>query len=58
VSPLYHGARSGRVSLRELRGSLLRPSLRDISAALAAEGFTTPKGKPYSASAVASMIGQ
>ena len=35
-----------------------RLSLREISAALAAEGFTTPRGLPYSASAVASMLGR
>jgi DNA invertase Pin-like site-specific DNA recombinase len=33
-----------------------RPSLREISATLAAQGFTTPRGLPYSASAVASML--
>ena len=33
-----------------------RLSLREISAALASEGFTTPRGLPYSASAVASML--
>jgi len=35
-----------------------RLSLREISAALASEGFTTPRGLPYSASAVASMLGR
>ena len=35
-----------------------RLSLREISTALAAEGFTTPRGLPYSASAVASMLGR
>jgi DNA invertase Pin-like site-specific DNA recombinase len=33
-----------------------RLSLREISAELAASGFTTPRGVPYSASAVASML--
>jgi len=33
-----------------------RLSLRGISAALASQGFTTPRGLPYSASAVASML--
>jgi len=33
-----------------------RLSLREISAALASQGFTTPRGLPYSASAVASML--
>jgi len=32
-------------------------SLREISAALASKGFITPRGLPYSASAVASMLG-
>jgi DNA invertase Pin-like site-specific DNA recombinase len=39
---------------RELKDS--EPSLRAIAAALAAEGYKTPKGLPYSASAVASML--
>jgi DNA invertase Pin-like site-specific DNA recombinase len=34
-----------------------RLSLRQISAELASQGFVTPRGKPYSASAVASMLG-
>ncbi len=43
---------------RELRGTDGRPqSLRKIAADLAARGHVTPSGKPYSASAVASMIG-
>jgi DNA invertase Pin-like site-specific DNA recombinase len=33
-----------------------RLSLRGISAVLASKGFTTPRGLPYSASAVASML--
>ncbi len=32
-------------------------SLRKVAAGLAEKGFTTPSGKPYSASAVASMLG-
>jgi DNA invertase Pin-like site-specific DNA recombinase len=35
-----------------------RLSLREISAALASQGFTTPRGVAYSASAVASMLGR
>jgi hypothetical protein len=35
-----------------------RLSLREISAALASQGFTTPRGMLYSASAVASMLGR
>ena len=34
------------------------PSLRKISAALAEHGHVTPTGKPYSASAVASMLAE
>jgi DNA invertase Pin-like site-specific DNA recombinase len=34
-----------------------RVSLREIVAALAANGYTTPSGAPYSATAVASMLG-
>ena len=37
----------------ELSKQRPRLSLREISAALASEGFTTPRGVPYSASAVA-----
>jgi len=33
-------------------------SLREISAALGSKGFITPRGLPYSASAVASMLGR
>jgi DNA invertase Pin-like site-specific DNA recombinase len=43
---------------RELSEQRPRLSLREISAALASEGFTTPRGLPYSASAVASMLGR
>jgi hypothetical protein len=32
------------------------PSLRTVAAALAAQGFVTPTGRQYSASAVASML--
>jgi hypothetical protein len=39
------------------RRELPRPSLRDISDALFARGYATPLGKPYSASAVQSMLG-
>ena len=35
-----------------------RLSLREISASLASQGFTTPRGVAYSASAVASMLGR
>jgi hypothetical protein len=44
----------------EARLSEQRPrlSLREISAALAQAGKTTPKGLPYSASAVQSMVRQ
>jgi hypothetical protein len=35
-----------------------RLSLREISAALASQGFTTPRGVAYSASAVSSMLGR
>ena len=41
----------------ELRGTEGRPrSLLKVSADLAARGYVTPSGKPYSASAVASML--
>jgi len=43
--------------VRQLKRELPRPSLRDISGALFARGYATPLGKPYSASAVQSMIG-
>jgi DNA invertase Pin-like site-specific DNA recombinase len=33
-----------------------RVSLRDVAAELAAQGYKTPSGKPYSASAIASML--
>src|SRR5262249_9801661 len=41
---------------RELSAHRPRLSLRDISAALALAGKTTPNGLPYSAAAVASML--
>jgi DNA invertase Pin-like site-specific DNA recombinase len=41
---------------RELSGGRPRLSLREIAARLATAGHTTPSGKPYSASAVASML--
>ena len=46
------------IAARELSEQRPRLSLREISAALASEGFTTPRGLPYSASAVASMLGR
>jgi DNA invertase Pin-like site-specific DNA recombinase len=48
----------GMVALaRELRGTDGRPrSLRKIAAGLAERGYMTPSGRPYSASAVASML--
>jgi hypothetical protein len=42
---------------RDLSEQRPRLSLREISAALASKGFTTPRGLPYSASAVASIWG-
>jgi hypothetical protein len=42
---------------KELSEQRTRLSLRQISAELQAAGFTTPKGKPYSASAVQAMLG-
>jgi DNA invertase Pin-like site-specific DNA recombinase len=41
---------------RELSEQRPRLSLRQISTELASQGFTTPRGKAYSASAVASML--
>ena len=41
---------------KELREQRPRLSLRQISAALQAAGYVTPKGNPYAASAVASML--
>jgi hypothetical protein len=44
---------------RELRGTNGRPlSLRKIAAGLAERGYVTPSGRPYSASAIASMLGE
>jgi len=42
---------------RKLSEERPRRSLREISAELASQGFTTPRGLPYSASAVSSMLG-
>jgi DNA invertase Pin-like site-specific DNA recombinase len=43
---------------RELRGTDGRPrSLLKVAAGLAGRGYVTPSGRPYSASAVASMLG-
>jgi DNA invertase Pin-like site-specific DNA recombinase len=42
---------------KQLKRELPRPSLREISDELFARGFATPLGKPYSASAVQSMLG-
>ena len=41
---------------KELSEQRPRLSLREISAALQAAGYVTPKGNPYAASAVASML--
>jgi DNA invertase Pin-like site-specific DNA recombinase len=43
--------------LRRSRPKGGQRSLREVSAELAAQGYTTPSGKPYSASAVQSMLG-
>ena len=43
--------------VRQLKRELPRPSLRDISGALFDRGYATPLGKPYSASAVQSLLG-
>jgi hypothetical protein len=49
---------AGMVALaREIKGRGGRVSLRAIATELAAKGYITPSGKPYSASAVASMLG-
>ena len=54
----YAEAKPELVALaRQLRRELPRPSLRDISDALFARGHATPLGKPYSASAIQSMLG-
>jgi hypothetical protein len=54
----YSEAKPELVALaKQLRRELPRPSLRDISDALFARGYATPLGKPYSASAVQSMLG-
>jgi DNA invertase Pin-like site-specific DNA recombinase len=43
---------------KELRAQRPRHSLREISAALQATGYVTPKGNSYAASAVSSMLGE
>jgi DNA invertase Pin-like site-specific DNA recombinase len=43
---------------QELSQQRPRLSLRKISAELASQGFTTPRGLPFSASAVSSMLGR
>lgn len=54
----YAEAKPELVALaKRLKRELPRPSLRDISDALYARGYVTPLGKPYSASAVQSMLG-
>jgi DNA invertase Pin-like site-specific DNA recombinase len=54
----YAEAKPELVALaRQLKRELPRPSLRDISDALFARGHATPLGKPYSASAIQSMLG-
>jgi hypothetical protein len=52
----YAEARPETVALaKQMQGAGM--SLRKISAALAAQGHVTAKGKPYVASAVQAMIG-
>jgi DNA invertase Pin-like site-specific DNA recombinase len=54
----YAEARPETVALaKRLKRELLRPSLRDISAALFAAGHYPASGKPYGAWAIASMLG-
>ena len=54
----YAEAKPQLVALaKQLKRELPRPSLRDISGALFDRGYATPLGKPYSASAVQSMLG-
>jgi DNA invertase Pin-like site-specific DNA recombinase len=53
----YAEAKPELVALaKQLRRELPRPSLRDISGALFDRGYATTLGKPYSASAVQSML--
>jgi len=60
------GKCEGRKSLAERSPELIEAacalndgrSLRQISAALAEQGFLTPSGRPHSASAVQSMLSQ
>jgi DNA invertase Pin-like site-specific DNA recombinase len=55
----YAEADPGMVKLAcELSEQRPRLSLRKIAAELQLRGFTTPRGLPYSASAVASMLGR
>ena len=42
---------------KEIKARGGRVSLRKVAAVLAGQGYMTPSGKPYSASAVASMLG-
>ena len=54
----YAEAKPELVALaKQLKRELPRPSLRDISDALFTRGHATPLGKPYSASAIQSMLG-
>jgi len=53
----YAEARPGTVTLaRELKKQSPRLSLREISASLLANGHATSQGRPYSASAIQSML--
>jgi hypothetical protein len=42
---------------KAIKGRRGRVSPREVAVELAAQGHTTPSGKPYSASAVATMVG-
>lgn len=54
----YAEAKPETVALaKKLKRELPRPSLRDISAALFEKGHATGRSKPFSASAVQSMLG-
>jgi hypothetical protein len=52
-SPAVYAFEEGRVRIAHKDLA----SLRDISGALFDRGYATPLGKPYSASAVQSMLG-
>jgi DNA invertase Pin-like site-specific DNA recombinase len=53
----YAESNPGMVALaKSLRAGGRRVSLREVAAGLAAAGYVAPSGKPYSASAVASML--